>query len=339
MSVEPAPVSTDKGWSLLRSGGQQTTALGIPTMPTDVASQAGRVRIALGENGELRLLLPLLTREALEHTIDTPSIRAVISIYQIGTKTVRFLDLTCLDKNLEDVFSEVTDEILARIAAGADSGEAANSTIEDFRALLLKSSVSSVSVSAVAGVVGELLVLNRLLDRTPRAWRAWNGPRGDRHDFRCGHLSLEVKATTRASNDVIVVHSLEQMAAPAGGSLNLLHFVLEQVLDGRLSVSALGRAAIEKADKPNAVRDLLALVGCDDVDAAEWNAWTFRHEKERQYVVRPGFPCLTPAMLADGRLPSGIHGLTYSIDLAAAAPFACTPGQSAEFDKAFVSCI
>ena len=261
------------------------------------------------------------------------------SIYQFGNKTVRFLDLTCLDRNLETVFSEVTDEILARIAVGADCADAAITTIGDFRALLLESSANSVSMSKIVGVVAELLVLNRLLDRAPRAWRAWNGPRGDRHDFRCGSLSLEVKATTRPSNDVIVVHSLEQMAAPAGGNLILLHFVLEQVLDGRLSISALGRAAIAKADNPTAVRDLLALVGCDNVDASEWNAWTFRHEKETQYDVRPGFPCLTPSMLPDQRLPSGVHGLTYSIDLAAAAPFACTSGQSAEFEKAFVSCI
>ena len=191
----------------------------------------------------------------------------------------------------------------------------------------------------VSGLVAELLVLNRLLDRSPRAWRVWRGPAGERHDFRSGSSSIEVKATTRAGNTVITVNSMEQMEPPSGGNLFLLHVTIEPVAGGLLNVSALGRAALAKADQPDAVRELLSAVGCTNVDSGEWNRMAFRYEKEQLFEVREGFPRLVPSMLVDGALPVGLGGIGYRIDLAAASPFACDAERAEEIEKDLVACI
>ena len=326
------------GWSLLRGGGLQASGLEIPTVPTEVISPAGQVRLALGEGGEARLLLPLQDQERLERLFDAPSLRIVVSIFRAHAAAIRFLDLTCLSRDLETVFAEVADEILARVLAGEDCLAAAQSTIQDFRTLLLRSARTVVPRSVVVGLVGELLVLNRLLDRSSRAWRTWRGPDGERHDFRGGCSSLEVKATTRAGNSLIRVNSMEQMEPPSGGSLHLLHVTIEQAAAGLLTVSALGRAAIDKADKPDAVQSLISAVGCDNVEAADWNEMAFRHEREQLFEVHDGFPRLVPAMLVEGVLPLGLQGLTYEIDLAAASAFACDSDRSTELEKELAAC-
>ena len=339
MSPDAGANRASEGWSLLRAGGREATGLEIPTMPAGVVCPAGQVRYALGESGEARLLLPMREGENLGSLSEAPSLRIRISTYVVSGRGVRFLDLTCLANDLETVFAEVADEVISRIRVGEACAVAARSTIEDFRALLLRRSGPGVAAYAVVGLVAELLVLNRLLDRSPRAWRAWRGPEGERHDFRSAGSSLEVKATTRAGNSVITVNSVEQMEPPSGGSLHLLHLTVEQVASGLLSVSALGRAVLAKADQPDSVRELISAAGCKNVDCEEWNRMAFQLERERLFEVRDGFPRLVPAMLEGGALPSGIGRLTYQIDLAAATSFACSAQQAADLEKELVGCL
>ena len=339
MSPDAGSNRAGDGWTLLRAGGRGATGLEIPTIPTGVICPAGPVRYALGEGGEARLLLPLREGENLRGLSEAPSLRIRISTYVARGMGIRFLDLTCLVHDLETVFAEVVDEVVSRIRDGEGCAMAARSTIADFRTLLLRPSGAGVAASVIVGLVAELLLLNRLLDRSPSAWRAWRGPAGERHDFRSACTSLEVKATMRAGNSEIIVNSMEQMEPPSGGSLHLLHLTIEQVAAGLLSVSALGRAAMAKADEPGAVRELVSSVGCTNLDSEEWNRMAFQLESERLFEVRDGFPRLVSSMLKGGTLPSGIGQLTYQIDLTAATSFACSPQQAEALEKKLVGCL
>ena len=310
-------------WDLLRAGGQAVGGLEIPTIPTDVSTVAGPVRLAVGANNEPRLLLPLSRREAppLADTGNAPSV-SVSSFSYKGTN-LRFLDLICVRADLETVFAEVVDEILTRIGSGDTCVDAAQSTISDFRALLIRAPANDVSTGMVAGLVAELLVLNRLLDRSPSAWRAWRGPVGDRHDFRVGDVSLEVKASLHSAASGVTINGLGQLDAPTGGTLHLLHLVLEPVPNGVLSLANLARSAMSKADDPPRIETLLNAAGCPDAFAEEWNRHSFRCESEYLYEVRPGFPRLTRTMLIDGVVPHGVHDVAYTIDLSGAGEFRC----------------
>ena len=326
-------------WSLLRAGGREASGLKIPTVPSGVMCAAGPVRYALGDNGEARLLLPLLQGETLRGLPDAPSLRIRISTYVVGDRGVRFLDLTCIAHDLETVFADVVDEMVSRIRDGLGCVAAARSTIEDFRTLLLRPSRAGVGAAAVVGLVAELLVLNRLLDHSPSAWRAWRGPAGERHDFRCAGAALEVKATTRAGHSVITVNSMEQMEPPAGGSLHVLHITVEQAAAGLLSVAALGRAVLAKADQPDAVRELVSAVGCTNLDSEEWNRMNFQLECEQLYAVREGFPRLAPSMFKGGALPRGIERLRYQVDLSAASSFVCSAQHTADLELELAGCL
>ena len=308
-------------WGLLRAGAHTAGGLEIPTIPTAVSTDTGSVRIAVGANGEPRLLLPL-TRDDTPASIEAGAALSVsISSFSHKGQPLRFLDLICLQAELETVFEEVVDEVLARIDGGASCAEAAQSTIEDFRALLSRTT-TDVGKGRIAGLIAELLVLNRLLDHSTAAWHAWRGPMGDRHDFRVGDTSLEVKASLRSGASAVTINGLEQLEVPSGGTLHLLRIVLEPVSGGMLSVSTLARSALLKADEPSRLETLLAATGCRDAAAEEWNRHSFRRESEGLYEIREGFPRMTRTMLREAVVP-GVHDVTYKIDLSLAEKFLC----------------
>ena len=333
MSVETQNTTAAVNWGLLRAGGQGGGALEIPTIPTDVSTSAGPVRLALGSNDEPRVLLPLADGPPPTSIRAGNALSLSVSSFSRKGRVLRFLDLVCLSPDLETVFGEVVDEILARIAGGDSCVDAARSTIEDFRSLLVGSRMAEPDRARVAGLIGELVVLNRLLDRSPSAWRAWRGPAGDRHDFRVSDTSLEVKASVRPGASTVTISGLEQLEVPTGGTLHLLRIVLEPVSGGMLSVSSLGRNAMSKANDPEQLGDLLAAVGCSDVDAEEWNRHRFRSESEHLYEIRPGFPRLTISMLTDGAVPPGVHKISYQVDLSVAGSFLCEQTAFADLER------
>lgn len=337
MSSEASSDAASEAWSLLRAGGRESTGLEIATLSTGVKTDAGAARLALGEHGEPRLLLPLGRLDAVPSFGETPSLRILVSSFVTDGKPLRYLDLTCMVTELDAVFSEVAAEVLARLEAGNSCVGAALSTIQDFRRLLLQS--RTVTATMITGLLGELLVLSRLLKRASDAWQTWRGPLGDRHDFRSGDHALEVKTSARASAKTITVSSIEQMAPPSGGSLHLLHIQLEETIAGQLSISSLGRAVLSRADEPNRVRNCLAALGCDDVDSPQWNSTAFRLEAQTYYLVDDLFPRLTPKMLPAGVVPAGVSGVNYKIDLATAVESRCNEEEARTLETTLSTCL
>ena len=333
MSTEALHFSASGNWELLRTGAPGGGDLGVPTIPTDVSTDAGRVRLAIGPNDEPRVLLPLEGRESAPTIQESNALSISVSSFTSNGRILRFLDLICLSPDLESVFGELVDEMLTRIARDESCGDAVRSTIEDFRSLLMRAAAGRITRGKVAGLIAELLVLNRLLDRTPSAWKAWLGPTGDRHDFRAGNISLEVKSSLRPSASRVAINSLDQLEIPTGGSLHLLRFVLEPVSNGMLIVSSLSRNALSKTDDPEKLNELLAAVGCSNVDAEDWNRYSFRCESESLYEVRPGFPRLVLSTLTGGVAPHGVHEVAYHIDLSVADPFLCDSTVLAKLEK------
>lgn len=314
-------------WTILRSGSfYEQDGFDIPTFPTEVVTSVGAVRLSLGRNGELRVLFPLKGRERTIGIDSGGALLVNVSTLTNNGRALRFLDIVCTSKELETVFIEVVNEILVRVSrAKIDCVDAAKSTIEDFRSLLENPSVSQIGINKSVGLVGELLILNRLLDHSPSSWRAWRGPMGDRHDFRKGNTSLEVKTTLRHDCNLIDINGLDQLEIPAGGSLHLLKITLEEVKDGLLNVSSLAHSALSKVDDSESLRKVFCSAGCDDIDAPQWYQHSFRLESEIIYKIVPGFPRLTSSMLILGNVPAGVSGVSYKIDLSYASSYRVNP--------------
>lgn len=338
MSSEETRQTAGKAWSILRTGAGEPSGLEIATVPAGVSTVDGPVRLALGRSGEARLLLPLSARESGKEVLGAPALQIEVSSYSYRNRQQRFLDLTCMTQELEKVFAELGDEILSRIEAGAGCAEAARSTIEEFRSLLVRPSSSQVPVNKVAGLIGELLFLNRILDRNGSAWRSWRGPAGDRHDFSSQSHALEVKVSLGKGRTSITINGFEQLEKPAGGTLHLVHLELEAAGSGMLSVDALGRAALGKADEPENLQQLLSALGCEDVSDPSWNHTSFRIENETLYLVDEGFPRLVPTMLAAASPPGGISKVSYSADLSTASDFLIGPEEMHTIEEFFIEC-
>ena len=334
MSTEGQKASR-ASWTLLRAGRNDPAGIGIPTKVSDVTGGDGPVRFALGQKGEARILLPLGPADRGGMLTGAPALDIRVSDYVEAGQSKRFLDLTCLDADLETVFSEVAGQILARIKAGQRCLEAVRSTIEEFRALLIRPSTSEIPQMRIAGLVGELLVLKRLLDRSPDAWTSWRGPAMDRHDFTRGLNALEVKVCMRKGRTDVTINGLEQLSEPAGGKLFLQHFQLEITASGMFSIASLGHAVLEAASRPDEVRALLAAIGCVDISDPHWNAVTFRLEGEALYAVTDGFPRLASSSFSGGVAPAGISDVSYEVELAGAAAFRLDPSRVAEIEGYF----
>jgi hypothetical protein len=225
----------------------------------------------------------------------------------------------CTAKHLEAAFADVVDAILVRVDQGLSSLEAAWTTLEDFRSLLLEQADAGPTVERIAGLAGELLILNRLIDYSSAAWRAWRGPAGDRHDFRSGSTSLEVKTTLKRGKSTIVVHGLNQLEPNTGGILYLCHLTLEPSAGGLLSIAALAHRALSRADDPGQLQATLADAGCQAPGSAQWNRHQFNLEAEAFYEVSDEFPRLVPALLKGGQAPVGVSAVEYNVDLATAS--------------------
>lgn len=339
MSSERDREGAEKAWTILRTGAGEPSGLEIATVSAGVSTADGPVRLALGRNGEARMLLPLSDSETGKAVVGAPALSIEVSIYTYRGKQQRFLDLTCMTQELEKVFSELGGEILSRIEAGAGCADASRSTIEEFRSLLVRPSASQIPLSQIAGLVGELLLLNRLLDRDPAAWKCWRGPAGDRHDFASGPNSLEVKASLNKGRTRITINGFDQLEMPASGSLHLLHFELEAVGTGMLSVGALGNAALGKASEPERLQELLAALGCQNVGDPAWNHTAFRHENETLYQVAEGFPRLVPSLLSAETPPQGVSNVSYVTDLSTAAEFRVDPSKMKVIEELFIECL
>jgi hypothetical protein len=321
VSGEMSPPSPEHGWALLRTDPAGQAALGLRNLSAGVRTARGAVRFALGPAGEPRLLIPLPPEVASPGIEGSASLGISASQYDVDGRATRFLDIQCRSESLESVFADLAEAILSRIGLGDDGVSATRSTIEEFRSLLLPDQLAAVAPSRVAGLAGELLMLERFLRSSPSAVLAWRGPIGDRHDFRRGGDSLEIKTSTRAGASSVTIHSLDQLDPPNDGRLHLLHLVLEPLQGGQISVGALAKACHILTDHPEVLAERLAAVGCPSPDSDAWNHLTFRRESEALYEVALGFPRLSRSFLSSVPGIEGIRSVEYSVDLGSAATF------------------
>lgn len=325
-------------WRKLRQSGLTATGDEVPSLATGVDADAGAVRLALGPLGEGRLLLPVPPAERVPAIKDTPALKVVDATWLVGGKPSRFLDLTCVVRDLDGVFAEVAGEIVRRIAEGHAAVTACIAVLDEFRLLLMPRDERA-DVEAITGLVGELLLLERFLDLSSDALAVWRGPLGDRHDFRAGLLAIEVKTTGRAGNETLHVGSIDQLLEPLGGELCLARYTLEQASGGALSVAALCARIAPRVGDLMAFRARLAGIGCPDPASADWNAVQFELQDERMYRVDRSFPRIVPDSFVSGVLPAGTGAVQYDVDLASASDSLLNGADAEGFRARMIACL
>ncbi|MAR72975.1 PD-(D/E)XK motif protein [Halomonas sp.] len=305
-------------WSELKASGKGDGRLEIPSLATGVDSGYGKVRYSLGENGERRLLIPVGKSGSGKEVGETGSLKVHIRRLSLAGSSQLFIDLSCTDPTLEQVFGELVDDIVSRIATGTEPFAAVRGTLEDFRALLFPKRTKEVSTDSLLGLLGELYVLSLLARRDVCAVECWVGPTAQRHDFRTEARAIEVKTTRRSDTTHVTIHGIDQLLPPAGGRLMLLRVILEPSPDGSIQLEGLYRELLAAGVSRQTLLERLQEVGCDNPFDPAWNDRAFSMESLSAWEVTDGFPRLTGGELKRGSLDAGVSRIQYVVDLATA---------------------
>jgi hypothetical protein len=187
------------------------------------------------------------------------------------------------------------------------------------------------------GLFGELWFLSRWLAPfvgMGRAVEMWRGPVGARNDFETPRLGIEVKATARIDG-AHVIHGLEQLLEPAGGSLLLFSLAVREEASAENSlpsVVASTRQLIGEDHLAMSTFDsMLFSSGYDERFVAEYAKYQFRVRGENLYHVKDNFPRLTPSSFL-AALPPGVGNIEYELRLDSAGSWllASNPSDAAK---------
>jgi hypothetical protein len=308
-------------WTRLRGSGEGDGAIEVPSISSGVETGFGPVRFAIGPEGQPRLMVPCGPDAAHRGDVSNGKLSVALSRYEVAGRKTLFLDVMCVERALDPVFAELADEIVHRVADGEAPSDAVESTISDFRDLLKDAERTEIPVEKILGLVGELVVLRSLVRTSPQAIEAWTGPFEQRHDFRRREHAIEVKTSARADETSVSISSCEQLSEPAGGSLMLVHLIVERAESGELSVSGLSSEIVANGVPRPSLKKALAAIGCSDPESPEWNCVRYELEKIIGYRVASGFPRITTGQFPGGVLPHGIESIAYSVDLSSARQF------------------
>ena len=305
-------------WKRLRSSGGGDGHLEVPSLSTGVDTGYGPALLAVGPGGKPRLLVPC---DATQPPGDLDSSAYLIvgrSSFTRQGRNQTFIDVMVTERALDQVFADLVEAILERIASGIAPISAVTGTIEEYRRLLRESRSRSVAEEQVVGLIGELVLLRDLARHSPEAVQAWRGPWEQRHDFRRGADAIEVKTSRRSDASAVTINGLDQLLPPGEGRMLLVHVKIERAQGGELSVSQLHDEIIAAGVPENRMAECLDAIGCPDSQDPDWNEFAFHLERVEGYRVDGKFPSLTSRDLIAGAPRAGVERVVYSVNLQAA---------------------
>ena len=308
---------TDLAFDLLLSSG---TSLGeVRVRDSDVRAPAGPVLHGLEVNGLRHLLVPLTHDQ--HPTEDRKSAGVQIRVRRLIESSAehRYLDVVCLLPHLNQLFSIVSDEMLAGMAEhSAGAPEACQLVLNRWRELLERPAQPLLGPERQAALLAELAWVEKIARVNPqRALDVWRGPLNDRHDFVASRCAVEVKSTLAREGRLIEIHGERQLEADVPLYLAIHRY--EQREPGATipaSVAALVELGVDRLR----LLKLLARIGFDERDAEVYRNTQFKETEFRAYAVSNEFPRIVPSSFRSGSVPERIMTLRYTIDLEGEPP-------------------
>ncbi len=276
---------------------------------------AGELLAGVDHDGHRHLLVPLTHLQRLRGRLDGANLRFTETPLETDDDYRRYADVYCVERQLDQLFSEVCVDVLEAVEARPNQALAAtNEVLATWRSLFAPSN-TVLRTSALAGLFGELVMLRDLLSKTPSAALMWHGPAGERHDFTSGKIAVEVKTTTRPDGRAARIHGLDQLNPPMNGRLHLRWIRVAQESDGE-SVPDLVRHVLAATDDPPTVHSMLAEVGFRLSDDSRYESIRFRIVEDDLLTVTDGFPRLLAATAG----ATAIRDVEYTIDVPEPGP-------------------
>ena len=302
-------------WAQLRA--QRPSYEGaIVTREVSVEGYATGILMAVDQQSDLHLLIPVTGRPATQEPADLNGLRVRHRVMADG----EYLGLVASAAH-EHVFTPVCLEIIEAVRVHQRNPWTAVRSIIRHWQSAWKPSRHAMSKPAQVGLIGELLLLLRVMVPAlgSEAVFHWRGPERERHDFICGTIHLEVK-TTRASRHEHEISRLDQLWVPAGRRLLLASVQIEESAGGVMTLASLIDEVVELTRRDGAASDdfLAKLVELEWNDEMRRSGELIRfHLRDAAlYEVDEFFP-----RLPDGFTPpAGIIAMRYTISLANLPP-------------------
>ena len=228
------------------------------------------------------------------------------------------------DPGAEDLFASLCADVAGSAAPATDEVTALRlycGRFERWRRLL-EGNARGLSAGRQRGLYGELLTLVDHLAPivgVDEATLAWLGPDGAPRDFEVAGVGIETKATATNEPQVITIHGERQLDDRGLRALILVHHSLEPVRDGADTLPSLvDRARDRLSGHPASAvfEDRLLQSGYADVHAPFYRRTGYLVRDAAFFDVRPGFPRIVEADLADG-----IGRVTYALAVDACRHF------------------
>ena len=242
---------------------------------------------------------------------------------QFRTVNGRALVISLLDNAHREIFETLCRDIVEAAESAPDQTAALDRVIRRTRRwhFLLKGGSSlGLSKEEQRGLVGELAFLREIAtDVSPEtAIEGWTGPDGAAKDFEFPAACIEVKARRGAAKPHVRISSEDQLSDVTGRQLFLRVYDVDSAVipEGDNLHGHVENTVALFEDYPdclNILEERLEGVGYErghDYEKRRWIVGTCQ-----TFTVADGFPRITPP------LNSGVHNVTYAIDLAECAPF------------------
>jgi len=326
--------SAESSWTRLRDQPHGDGELEIPGISAGINTGFGEIWYAISPTGNARFLVPIGSA-SLPKSMPRPlRLRIHTARLRVRGSWARFVDVECLETGLLPVFAELSDVVIERVRNGNSPISAVASAISDFRNLL-QEETSTLDSEELLGLLGELLVLERVGQFLPNAEDSWVGPFQDRHDFRFGVHALETKTSARRDATSVTIHGLEQLTPPNGGTLVLAHVCLERSSKGTECLESIYRRLVDSGMDSGKLLSGLSQLGISDPFFPALNVQSYNFEQLTTYKVEAEFPRLSNDIL-HGRLPAGVSGIRYQIDLGTASRYKM---DERSFEKHLMECV
>ena len=321
---------TREAWRTLEGGGG-SSEFSLLTLRLEFDPGHGPVRLALGEDGGPRMLIPTGSASPSAENLSGPGVGVRSVHYIVNGRASPFIEVSSRLRELDDVFRSLSDEILRRLQAGTGAEAAVTQALEEYRDLLRRDRMHP--LEWLVGLCGELHLLEALMERNAAGAGTWTGPLGQRYDFSGPIACAEVKSTLKRADAVVRVTSLEQLEPPGEGRrLLLVHQCLERSGAGGRSTSELIETLRCRAPDPGVIDRALLALGLDDWrESRVLMSERFRLLRQQVYDVRAGFPRLGVDSFRTGTVPAGVRAISYDVDLAHAAPFRLNEAEISRF--------
>ena len=272
------------------------------------------------ENRAPALLMVL--KPETEMASDLPALKNIDARFR--TVNGRAFVISLLDNAQREIFETLCRDIVEAGEGAPDQSAALDRVVRRTRRwhfLLKGGSSQGLSKEEQRGLVGELAFLREIATHVSpeSAIEGWTGPEGAAKDFEFPAACIEVKARRGAAKPYVRISSEDQLSDVTGRQLFLRVYDVDSAVipEGDNLHEHVDNTVALFEDYPaclNVLEERLEAVGYErghDYEKRRWIVGTCR-----TFAVADNFPRVIPP------LTSGVHNVTYAIDLAECAHFA-----------------